>query len=172
MIDTKKLIEELDSLLKSDMAEETLQDEVATVEEPVQPQFNDTMSLADTFDAKAKIARALENLKQAVDEFKEATSEKVDLIQDNILMQQIEGLDEVLVGIEQALVDSSMLNDTGLNDAFKIEQPAEQEVEETEEGIETDLEPIEGEEEEDEEEYQEVDFNDAAGLDLLHGEEV
>lgn len=109
MIDTKKLIEELDSLLKSDMAEETLQDEVATVEEPVQPQFNDTMSLADTFDAKAKIARALENLKQAVEEFKEATSEKVDLIQDNILMQQIEGLDEVLVGIEQALVDGSML---------------------------------------------------------------
>lgn len=168
-MDITKLIEEINRLTEQDIDEITLQDEIepeqpAQVIEPatIEPVFNDTMSLADQFDAKARIARALEALQAAVEEFKDATAEKIDLLQDQALNVGIEKLDALMLEIEQALATGSkILGDSELNDAFKPSLPADvQQV--------TELEPVEAQEEEEVEEY---DFNTHAGLDLLNPEE-
>ena len=70
-MDFKQIIEEINKFAEEDVNEQTLQDEItpeepATVIEPQEPAFNDNMSLADQFDAKARIARALEALQTAV----------------------------------------------------------------------------------------------------------
>lgn len=173
MKDIKRLIEEL-KLLEDDIAEINLQDEIEP-EEPAQvidepneekpheekPVFGDNMSLADQFDAKARIARALEALKAAVDEFKDATAEKLDLLQDQDLTTGIEKLDSIVVEIEAALAGGSqILGNSELNDPFKPELPeAPEEAPEAEEK--------EDDEAEDEEEEEEYDFDAEAGLDLL-----
>ena len=121
------------------------------------------MSLADTLDTKAKIARCLETLKQSVEDFKEATAEKVDLLQDGMLLQGFEQLDVVIADIEKALASgSNILGDSELNDAFRAELPAEPEKKEEEQPAEDD--------EEDEDEFVETDFDAEAGLNLF-GEE-
>lgn len=156
----KKLIEDIEKLLREeDIVEDELQDEVAV---EVEPTFHDTMSLADTLDAKTKIARALEALQGATEEFKNASAEKLDLLQDSALLQAIEGLDEALKAIENALASgSNILGDSELNDAFKTELPAEKdEIEVIADEEET--------EEDDEEENIEYDFDVEAGFDLLH----
>ena len=169
-MDFKQIIEEINKFAEEDVNEQTLQDEItpeepAQVIEPQEPAFNDNMSLADQFDAKARIARALEALQTAVQEFKDATAEKIDLLQDQALMQGIAGLEEQVKGLETALASGSkILGDSELNDPFKPELPAEPEVEE-ETG---DLDQEETEEEEDDEIY---DFDAEAGLDLLAPEE-
>lgn len=169
----KKILEEINKFAEEDVNEQTLQDEI-TPDEPatvIEPEFNDTMSLADQFDAKARIARALEALQAAVEEFKAATAEKVDLLQDQALMQGIAGLDEQVAGLETALASGSkILGDTSLNDPFKPELPDDQtEMEDEETG---DLDQEEEESEEDsEEEEEDYDFDTEAGLDLLAPEE-
>ena len=173
-MDIKHLIEELNNLMEDDIPEDVLQDEIEPevtpeVKEVEKPDFNDSMSLADEFDAKAKIARALETLEAAVVEFKDATAEKVDLIKDNLLLQEIEGLDLSVEGIKSALISSNLVPETPLNDPFKAEEPAENiEVEEPE----VKEEPVESEEEpekeaEEEEIASEADFDLQAGLNLL-----
>jgi len=176
MKDIKTLIEEI-KLLEDDIAEINLQDEIEP-EEPAQvideptdiekPTFGDNMSLADQFDAKARIARALEALKAAVDEFKDATAEKLDLLQDQDLTTGIEKLDTIVVEIESALASGSqILGNSELNDPFKPELP--EKPEETEAEEEEEETPDSEENEEDEEE--DYDFDAEAGLDLLGGEE-
>jgi hypothetical protein len=169
----KDIIESINLLTEEGIEEETLQDvpetepEIAPEVKPEEPAFNDTMSLADTFDAKAKIARCLDNLKIAVDEFKEATAEKVDLLKDELLLTSIEDLDEVVKAIELALASgSNILGDTGLNDAFNNELPQAEE-----EPVEDEVkeEPVETEEDE-EDEIADIDFDSEAGFDLLGGE--
>lgn len=173
-MNVKKLIEQINALAEEDIAEINLQDEIepaepAKVIDAEEPAFDDTMSLADQFDAKARIARALDALKDAVEEFKDATAEKVDLLKDQALTTGIESLDSLLVEIEQALAGGSqILGNSELNDPFKAElpeEPAEGEEEETDE-LEDEAEDNEDEEGEDEE-----DFDDAAGLDLFAGAE-
>lgn len=168
----RKILEEINKFAEEDVNEVELQDEItpeepATVIEPEQPTFNDNMSLADQFDAKARIARALEALQAAVAEFKEATAEKVDLLQDQALMQGIAALDQQVVDLETALASGSkILGDSSLNDPFKPELPAG-ESEET-----GDLDHAEEEEpQEEEEDEEEYDFDAEAGLDLLAPEE-
>lgn len=164
-MDITKLIEEINRLTEQDIDEITLQDEIepeqpAQVIEPAttEPVFNDTMSLADQFDAKARIARALEALQAAVEEFKDATAEKIDLLQDQALNVGIEKLDALMLEIEQALASGSkILGDTELNDIFKPQLPAASE------------EPQEDVKEQDE--VEEYDFEAEAGLDLLNPEE-
>ena len=157
----KQILESIDLLTEEITSEDTLIDTPA--EEPeVEPAFNDGMSLADTLDAKAKIARCLEALKAAAEEFKNATAEKVDLLKDELLLGGIEELDKAIVGIESALAaGSKILGDSELNDAFKTELPQEsedtQETEETENEVETN----------DEEDGGDYDFDAEAGLDLL-----
>lgn len=170
----KEIIESINLLTEEGIEEETLQD-VPAEEPEIAPEvkaeekleFNDTMSLADTFDTKAKIARSLENLKVAVEEFKEATAEKVDLLKDELLLTSIEDLGEVVQAIELALASGSNLlgSETGLNDAFQNELPqAEEEpAEEKEEA------PVE-DDTEDEESMEDFDFDSEAGFDLLGGE--
>lgn len=160
-MDIRNLIEEINKLTEQDIDEITLQDEIEPEQpaEVVEPAFNDNMSLADQFDAKARIARALEALQAAVEEFKDATAEKIDLLKDQALNVGIEKLDVLMLEIEQALASGSkILGDSELNDVFKPELPAEETVE---------LEQAEGEEEE----GIEADFNAEAGLDLLNPEE-
>ena len=125
------------------------------------------MSLADQFDAKARIARALEALKTAVEEFKDATAEKIDLLQDEALLQGIDAIDNDVIALESALASGSqILGNTELNDPFKTDLPAEaNELEEEPKAEETDEEPEEDEDEE------ETDFDELAGLDLLGSEE-
>jgi hypothetical protein len=164
-MDITKLIEEINRLTEQDIDEITLQDEIepaqpAQVIEPAttEPVFNDIMSLADQFDAKARIARALEALQAAVEEFKDATAEKIDLLQDQALNVGIEKLDALMLEIEQALASGSkILGDTELNDIFKPQLPAASE------------EPQEDVKEQDE--VEEYDFEAEAGLDLLNPEE-
>ena len=168
----KKLIEEINKLSEEDVNEVTLQDEIepaepAEVIEPEKPAFNDNMSLADQFDAKARIARALEALKTAVEEFKDATAEKIDLLQDEALLQGIDAIDNDVIALESALASGSqILGNTELNDPFKTDLPAEaNELEEEPKAEETDDEPEQDEDEE------ESDFDELAGLDLLGSEE-
>ena len=186
-MDIEKLLEELKIALgEEDVQEETLVDVPAeaqaapeldpveqSVVEPVkEPMFKDTMSLADTFDAKAKIARALDNLKVAIDEFKDATSEKVDLINDGNLLTEIEGLDRAVEGIETALAAGELLA-SELNDPFNAELPAAEEMPEEELTIEDPNEhdlPNEDEETEEEEEGPGEDFNLGAGFPLFKDE--
>lgn len=159
-MDIRKIVEQINKLTEQDIDEIQLQDEV-DAEVPVQePAFNDNMSLADQFDAKARIARALDALKDAVEEFKNATAEKVDLLKDQALTMGIEKLDAIVPEIENALVTgSNILGDSQLNDPFKTELPAEDDVPEEE---------VPADEEDDEEEdFEEVDFDAEAGLDLL-----
>ena len=173
-MELKKLIEELKNITEEDMPEINLQDDIepeepaevieAPMEEPAaeEPKIVDTMTLADQFDAKEKIARALENLKLAVDEFKDATAEKVDLIDDSVLLQEIEGLDTAVEAVATALASGNVLGDTELNDPFKAQQPAED--------VTIDETPVEATEADDEEDEAllDVDFDELAGLDLLH----
>ena len=174
-----QILEELNDVLdKAGVDEEVLQDEVpggnvetvaeAPETEPVaeEPEFNDTMSLADKFDAKAKIARALENLKIAVDEFKDATAEKVDLIKDADLLAAIENLSTGVTNVESALAQGDLLKST-LNDPFNGDlQDTDVEVED-EEPTEEDV----AEETDEEEATPDPDFNAEAGLDLIKNDE-
>lgn len=165
----KKIIEEIDELTKEPTSEEVLQD-IPAEEPEVAPTFNDGMSLADTFDTKAKIARSLENLKQAVEEFKEATAEKVDLLQDELLLGEIEKLGETIQGIELALASGSNLLGSELNDPFKSELPqAEEQPAEEEAPAE---EKTEEEESDEDAEFdgEDYDFDDEAGLNLFNPE--
>ena len=161
-LDITKLLEDINELIGEEQLEDEIQPEVAP--EVTEPEFNDTMSLADEFDAKARIARALEALQAAVEEFKDATAEKVDLIADSVLIQEIEGLDTAVKAVEEALRGGSNLLGTELNDPFNAELPGEEETVE---------EPKEAEEEEEDEEEGFVDepFNELASLDLFAGGE-
>ena len=174
-MEIKDLIKSINILAEDITSEDVLQD-TPEQEPEVAPEFNDGMSLADTFDAKAKIARCLENLKQAVEDFKEATAEKVDLLKDELLLEQIEKLDVTVKDIEVALASgSNILGNSELNDAFKTELPAEEETETKEEENSDDSEnedsDDEDEIEEDEDEVGEYDFDDQAGLDLFNPED-
>lgn len=179
----REMIKELNRLTEESIegvSEDVLND-VPAEEPEIEPKeveddksITDNMTLADTLDAKTKIARALENLKVAVDEFKEASAEKVDLLKDELLLGCMVGLDDQIKAIEAALAaGSNILKDTELNDAFKTELP-EEPVENDEEGEtlddETTLDNEESNEENSEEDLEELNFDDEAGLDLLNPE--
>lgn len=161
----KKLVESIDKLIEETTSEEVLQD-VPEKEPEVAPAFNDGMSLADTLESKAKIARCLENLKQAVVDFREATAEKVDLLKDEMLLNSIDEVDKAIQDIEVALAaGSKILGNSELNDAVKVELPQEQEEEPTEE-----QETEEENDEEDDFSGEDYDFDGEAGLDLFNPE--
>ena len=166
----KELLENIDKLTEETATEDLFTDipaEEPEVAPAVEPTFNDGMSLADTFDTKAKIARSLENLKLAVEEFKDATAEKIDLLKDELLLGGLDELDEVIKGLELALASgSNLLGDSELNDAFKAELPQGEEEE-----IASEEEPTEEEtEEEDEPTDTDYDFDQEAGFQLISDE--
>lgn len=161
-MNTREIIEAINKLTEDAVEEEVLQD-IPEEEPETAPAFNDGMSLADTLDAKTKIARALENLEAAIEEFKNATAEKIDLLKDELLLAGQEELDACIDNIKNALANGSNILDTntGLNDPFKAELPVEEEPvgEETEEAEEIEEEP-----------GVESDFDNEAGLDLFGDE--
>ena len=178
-----------DEVKEDAVAEDNLQDEAPEAEvaleqpeeepapapeEPEEPAFNDTMSLADTFDAKARIARALEALQGAVEEFKNATADKVDLIKDALLLNSIEGLDMAVEAIESALAAGELLK-SELNDPFNAELPDNEEPEEEFVPVQP-VENLDDEEEEDIDpvalafETGETSFADLAGMNLFKEE--
>lgn len=162
-MNTREIIEAINKLTEDAVEEEVLQD-IPEEEPSEEPTFNDGISLADTLDAKTKIARALENLEAAIEEFKNATAEKIDLLKDELLLAGQEELDACIDNIKNALANGSNILDTntGLNDPFKAELPAETEEpvgEETEEAEEIEEEPEE-----------DSDFDNEAGLDLFGDE--
>lgn len=195
MKDIEKLLEEMDSIFgkaevqedlvaEDEVKEDALQDEAPEAdvaleqpeapeeepkEEPAKPAFNDTMSLADTFDAKARIARALETLQAAVEEFKNATADKVDLIKDALLISSIEGLDASVKAVEDALASGELLK-SELNDPFNAELPGTDET--TEEEPKEEL-PSEEDIDAIAQSFEtgETSFGDLAGLDLFPNEE-
>lgn len=173
------LIEEINKLSEQDVNEITLQDEIepekpAQIIEPEkeEPFVTDTMSLADQFDAKARIARALDALKDAVEEFKNATVEKVDLLKDQALLSGIDRLDNQVQALEQALATgSNILGNTELNDPFKAQLPA-QDTEKEDDSNTLEEEPeVQDTTEPDEEEEEIYDFDAQAGLDLITDED-
>lgn len=175
-MDIKTLLESLNKLneeaellgeetLIDTPAEETEHDAVVeTPKEIKKVEFTDTMTLADTLDAKAKIAKALENLKDSVEEFKNATAEKVDIMKDAALIQQIEGLDVTIEGIEAILAEGILMK-SELNDPFRAELPTEAEEQQEEKPQEQGEEDLEHEEKEEPE--QDLEFEDVAGLNML-----
>ena len=175
-LSVRELIETINKLTEeATLGEEVLQDIPETDPEPeVAPAFNDGMSLADTLDTKAKIARCLEALKVAIEEFKEATAEKIDLLKDELVLKGTEALDNAVRDIEVALASgSNILGDSELNDVFKTELPQE-DVDagvdvETEAPVDTDTntEADVDVEEEDEDEGETYDFENEAALDLF-----
>lgn len=169
-MEIKDLIESINLLSEEITSEEVFQD-TPEQEPEVAPEFNDGMSLADTFDAKAKIARCLDNLKQAIEDFKDATAEKVDLLKDELLLEQIEKLDVTTKDIETALASgSNILGNSELNDAFKTELPAEETEEAQEKEEIEDEETSEDSEDEADEDGEGYDFDIQAGLDLFNFE--
>lgn len=164
-MDIKSIIETINALTEDEVIGEEILQDVPADEPEIAPAFNDGMSLADTLDTKAKVARCLETLKQAVEDFKTATAEKIDLLQDEMLLGGIVELDEVIVKIEQALAaGSQILGNSELNDAFRAELPQEEETPEVDE------EPKAEEAEEDEETEEVFDFDAEAGLNLFPNE--
>lgn len=161
-MDIKQIIEQINLLTEEEKIEEEILQDTPAAEPEVEPAINDSMSLADTFDTKAKIARCLDTLKQAIEEFKVATAEKIDLLKDASILAGQEKLDAVVAEIEQALANGTqLLGDSELNDAFKAELPQENITEEPAESA---------EETKEEEEKGVVDFDSEAGLNLFPAE--
>lgn len=149
-MDIRKLIEEINALTEDELIDDFEAQEPLAVEEidllPVEHEV-DEVSTADSLDAKTKIAKALEEVKESIEYFKQITSEELDLVKDANLNISIEELDNKISEIEAILAGG------------KIEEPVEVAVEETE--VEEPVEEIESD----------VDFDTEAQLDLFGDEE-
>lgn len=142
----KKLLEELNKL-----SEDELVDDFEDVE--VSDEHLDTPEEVDTtkeLDAKTKISRALDVLKDAIEDFKSATIEELDLISDADLTASFEQLDTITSDIQNII--------TGKTDTVESEAKPEE------------LETVEDEETEDDD-LEEVNFDDEATIDLFGDEE-
>ena len=148
-MDIKKLIEEINNLTEDEFVDDFEDAEVNTVVEPVET------TTTDELDAKVKISRALDVLKQAIEDFKSATIEEIDLVNDSELTTTFEELDAVTNKVTNILSGNNEATDTQLLDDDVLN---------TEED---DVENVE----EDDEEQEEINFDDEANLDLFGTEE-
>ena len=146
-MDIKKLIEEINLLSEDELVDEfetpTIVDDVIVEERP---------SLTNELEAKTRISRAFDTLKDALDYFKDITAEELDLVQDSLLNSSIEQLSDDVWAIESCLHNDPTDS--------KVDDNIEDEVE-----INDDIEDKEVEE--DEETEEEVSFDDEAQLDLF-----
>ena len=141
----KKLIEEINNLTEDELVDDFEDTEVAEVVDTL----DDTTNVTDTLDAKVKISRALDVLKDAIDDFKDATIEEIDLVKDADLSVIFEDLDNIISRVTEFL--------TGKQENTEI--PVE--------STEDEIEEVPQEDEEDEENEEDANFDDEANLDLF-----
>ena len=144
-MDIKKLIEDINLLAEDELVDEfetpVVDDVVVTEEKP---------SITSELEAKTRISRAFDTLKDALDYFKDITAEELDLVQDSLLNSTIEQLSNDIWAIESCLH----------NDPVKDTEEVVDEIE-----VEDDI------EDEDNVEEEEVSFDDEAQLDLFNDED-
>ena len=146
-MDIKKLREEMNNLTEDEFVDdfddtEINNDSFTDIDEPVSD-----VSVTDELDAKTKISRALDVLKDAVEDFKTTTAEEIDLVKDANISMAIEQLDSTINTMTQELTGNK-------------EQVEPMDVTPSEE-----LEEVPQDDEEDNDEL--VDFDTEAELDLL-----
>lgn len=149
-MDVRKLIEEINAITEDELIDDFEPSEVESFTDiPVDNQ--QTGSVADTLDAKTKIAKALEDVKEAIAYFKDITSQELDFVKDAAINFAIETLDTDITTIENALQGNN-------------QEPQEQVDNMELEDVDADQEPENDESNEDEEE---LNFDDEAELDLF-----
>ena len=150
----RKLIEEINKLTEDEFIDQfntEVSDEDLKVNDDLTKELN----------AKTKVSRALDVLKEAIDDFKDVALEELDLITDADLSKLLECLDDIVVDIKNVLTGKEKVEE-------KPEEKEEIEIEEKE-----DIEPSEeaNTQEAEDEEAEEVNFDDEAELDLFGSEE-
>ena len=153
-MDTKQLVEELNSLIEDELVDDFEDVEVSDnhlSEEPEkEPEKEpEPRNITDELDAKTKISRALDVLISAVDDFKNAISTEIDLVADADFHNLTEELDNVILSMQNAITGEHL---KGANPQEELEEVPEDEKLE-------------------EEPEEEISFEDEASLDLFNPEE-
>ena len=144
-MELKKLIEEINRLTEDELIDEFDTEEInSDIEKDITSELN----------ARTKISRALDVLKEAIEDFKDVVLEELDLFEDSDLSGCLECLDDVTDDITSILSGGNKIEE-------KPEEIEEPEVEDDEE-----QEDIESEDE-----RPEVDFDKEAELNLFDNEE-
>lgn len=148
-MDIAAIVEEINKLIEDEFV-----DEFPVVPSP--ETTDNTENLTDTLNAKTKISRALDTLKDAIEDFKSATAEEVDLINDSDLVASFEALDKVVADIASVLPSASAT----IKDTEEISNDQEEaEVEKTSDNVDNN-------EADNDEEL--LNFDDQAELDLFN----
>lgn len=153
-MDIKKLIEDINLLSEDELVDEfeapVVTDDII-IEDEVTEEKN---SLTNELEAKTRISRAFDTLKDALDYFKNITAEELDLVQDSLLNSSIEQLSDDIWAIESCLHNDPV--DSKVDDNIEAEAEINDDVEDLE----------------DEEAEEEVSFDDEAQLDLFNDSDL
>ena len=149
-MDTKQLVEELNSLIEDELVDDFEDVEVSDNHLSEEPEKEpEPRKITDELDAKTKISRALDVLISAVDDFKNAISTEIDLVADADFHNLTEELDNVILSMQNAITGEHL---KGANSQEELEEvPEDEKVEEEPE--------------------EEISFEDEASLDLFNPEE-
>ena len=150
-MDLKKLIEEINKLTEHEFVDDFNSEITDT-------NLGSDENMTDQLNAKTKISRALDVLKEAIDDFKSAVVEELDLIADAELSATIESLDDITLKITSILAGENSVEED--NEPVNTEEELDREHEETEEATAPE-----------EDEDVEVNFDDEAELDLFDNDE-
>ena len=149
-MDTKQLVEELNSLIEDELVDDFEDVEVSDNHLSEEPEKEpEPRNITDELDAKTKISRALDVLISAVDDFKNAISTEIDLVADADFHNLTEELDNVILSMQNAITGEHL---KGANPQEELEEVPEDEKLE-------------------EEPEKEISFEDEASLDLFNPEE-
>ena len=148
----RKLIEEINRLTEHEFVDDFNSEITDT-------NLSSDENITDQLNAKTKISRALDVLKEAVDDFKAAVVEELDLIADAELSTTIESLDDITSKITSILTGENSVRED--NEPVNAEEEPDREDEETEETTSP----------EEEDEDVEINFDDEAELDLFGNDE-
>ena len=151
-MDLRKLIEEINRLTEHEFVDDFNSEITDT-------NLSSDENITDQLNAKTKISRALDVLKEAVDDFKAAVVEELDLIADAELSTTIESLDDITSKITSILTGENSVRED--NEPVNAEEEPDREDEETEETTSP----------EEEDEDVEINFDDEAELDLFGNDE-
>ena len=149
-MDTKQLVEELNSLIEDELVDDFEDVEVSDNHLSEEPEKEpEPRNITDELDAKTKISRALDVLISAIDDFKNAISTEIDLVADADFHNLTEELDNVILSMQNAITGEHL---KGANPQEELEEVPEDEKLE-------------------EEPEEEISFEDEAALDLFNPEE-
>ena len=150
-MDLRKLIEEINRLTEHEFVDDFNSEITDT-------NLGSDENMTDQLNAKTKISRALDVLKEAIDDFKSAVVEELDLIADAELSATIESLDDITLKIASILAGENSAEED--NEPVNAEEELDREDEETEET------PAPEEDED-----VEINFDNEAELDLFDNDE-